>query len=106
MQLRIQDRVGGRRRLFNNLGRKRIFVLSAARKDWEWGEVDEGHKYHLRKIKRRGPKKDSSKYSVFLLSSVMSRMKLILRFICKNVKIIQGRGWDGYNNRAKDLIPN
>lgn len=50
IQLRAQDEVGGRGRLFNNLGRRRIFFLSAARKDWEWGEVDEGHKYHLRKI--------------------------------------------------------
>lgn len=45
----------------------------------------------LEKSKEEVQSKDPSKYSVLLLTSAMSRMKVIVCFICKNIKIIQGR---------------
>lgn len=45
----------------------------------------------LEKSKEEVQMKDPSKYSLLLLTSAMSRMKVTACFICKNVKIIQGR---------------
>lgn len=42
IQLRVQDRVRGRRTLFKNLGRRGTFVLSAGGKDLGMGRVDGG----------------------------------------------------------------
>lgn len=52
----------------------------------------------LEKSKEGVQSKDPRKYLILLLTSVMSRMKLILCFICKNVKIIK------VGSRGEDII--
>lgn len=91
----VQDGVEGRRRLFNNLGRRRILVFSAGRKDWGWEEVDEGHKYHLRKMYIRGPKQRSQQIFCSLIKLCHVKNETHTVSSVKMLRQFKVGGWGG-----------